>query len=79
MTPFKVVVPEMLAVPPTSKAVLMKAPALIPSFEETEVSSKLFENEAPDPKITNPSKAVDPFTSNPPDINKSFEASIVPA
>ena len=52
MTPFKVVVPEMLAVPPTSKRVLVVPPALTPRLPV--VISKPVEEEAPAAMVIRP-------------------------
>ena len=54
--PAKVVVPEILAVPPTSSRVLVMAPALMPRLPV--VISKPVEEEAPPEKEVKPVKAL---------------------
>ena len=78
VVPARVKLPEIEAAPPTSREVLVSPPALIPSLELV-VSSKLVVIDAPLVKKTKPSKAVEPFTSRPPDTNKSLVPDIVPA
>ena len=50
---FKVVVPDMDAVPPTSRVVLVELPALIPK-RLSPVTSKLVETETPPEKEVRP-------------------------
>src|SRR6266498_4878081 len=73
----KVVTPEILAAPPTSRAVSVTLPALIPNLELV-VNSKLVETDTPAPNRVKPSKAVEPLTSRPPEMRRSEAAAIVP-
>ena len=54
MTPLKVVVPEILAVPPTSNRVVVSPPALMPKLPV--VISKPVEEDAPAAKVARPLK-----------------------
>ena len=75
--PPRVMMPEIEAVPPTSKLVSVKFPELIPNLLSP-VISKLVEIEAPEPNRTKPSKAAEPFTSRPPEMIRSSAVEMVP-
>ena len=73
----KKALPDMEAIPPTSKVVSVAFPALMPNLLFP-VISRLVDIDAPAEKRAKPSKAALPLISRSPETRRSLEAEIVP-